>query len=87
MSDPEDKTGEVTIHGGVVHCPGGHRGWTVSLLDGKLKIFCTGCKRCFVLHKQWETIDSATETGHESEEYVLDEHGHRPKFVNVLDLK
>jgi len=41
------RDGEVAIHGGVVHCPGGHRSWTVSVLDGQIKIYCTGCKRCF----------------------------------------
>jgi len=47
--EKSSREGEVIIHGGVVHCPGSHRTWTVSLFEGYLKIYCTGCKRCFVL--------------------------------------
>lgn len=44
------REGEVNIQGGIAHCPGGHRSWTVSLFEGKLELYCTGCKRCFRIY-------------------------------------
>jgi len=47
MTNLQDKTGEVSIHGGIVHCPGGHRTWTVEVLSDRIWIFCTRCKRYY----------------------------------------
>ncbi len=49
--DPQDKTGGITIHGGIVHCPCTSRSWTVEHFRGVLKLYCTKCKRCFILIK------------------------------------
>ena len=77
LNNLEDKTGEVTIHGGIVHCPGGHRSWTVELLEGVLKLYCLQCKRCFILHAGVPSL---------SGKYVLITLN-KTKFVNALDLK
>lgn len=45
-----NRAGEAILHGGIVHCPGGHRTWTVSWFDGEFKLFCTKCKRCFRIY-------------------------------------
>ena len=39
--------GNVTIHGGIIHCACKSRAWTVRFLKGEVTIFCTGCKRFF----------------------------------------
>lgn len=44
------REGEIILHGGILHCPGGHRTWTVSWFDGELKFFCTSCKRVFEVY-------------------------------------
>ncbi len=49
MHESQNKKGAVVIQGGIVHCPCASRSWTVSLLSGVLKLYCVGCKRCFIL--------------------------------------